>query len=140
MKRLYSLLIAIALLLALVSPCLAAETNETTVSPRYTHITMNEVGLTIDEATGKAYCYADCYTVDYYTVEVECKLQIYTDYTWYNLRTWTASGTRYACVDKTWVVSSGYTYRVHAIFRVYDEEGNLLEEATSNKGYIYPRQ
>lgn len=140
MRRIVLVLLVVALLLSLSVSVAATEVDDIVVSPRYTHILSNTVGLSIDESTGKASCSAYCVTRDMYTVEVECKLQIYTNYTWYNLRTWTASGTRFAAVDKTWIVSSGYTYRVHAIFRVYDAQGNLLEEVTSNDGYVYPKQ
>ena len=140
MKRICSLLLVVALFVSLSISGNAVEVDNSGISPRFTHISTISFDLTIDESTGNASCSAYCYTVEYYTVEVECKLQIYTNYTWYDLRTWTASGTRYASISKTWVVSSGYPYRAHVTFRVYDTQGNLLEEVIRNDGYIYPKQ
>ena len=139
MRRILIVMLAIALLLASVLPCMAAESNTPVVVPRYTHITANAVDLDINKTTGVANCYASCYTVGNYTVKVECKLQRYQGGLYSTIKTWTDSGDSLACVDEYWAVYSGYQYRVYAIFYVYNSAGKLLESATSSASYNYPK-
>ena len=137
MKRVFSWLLAIVLVLSLASPCLAVESEVDAVSPRYTYISTNKVGLSINETSGVAHCSAYCYTASYYTVEVQCKLQRYTGSSWVTLKTWSSSGTRYTSVSEDWAVVSGYTYRANVVFRVRDSAGNLLESVNSIDSYTY---
>ena len=139
MKRIYILGLAVLMVFSLVIPCFAAEVAETTITPRYTYIGVNKVGLTINETTGIAQCSSYCYTDGTYTVEVVCKLQKYAGGFYSTVKTWSSSGTSYASVHKSWAVYSGYTYRLYAIFYVYDSAGKLLESATSSASYNYPK-
>lgn len=138
MRRVFTVLLVVALMLSFARPCLAAQTDDNIVSPRYTHISTNKVGLSINENTGIATCSAYCYAVGTYTVEVECRLQRYTGSMWTTIQTWSASSTRYASIYKNWAVYSGCTYRAYALFSVRDSAGNLLESATSSKIYDFP--
>lgn len=140
MKRIILQLLTIFMVLLLSIPCYAVGVEEPTVSPRYSHINNNSVSITIDEDTGIAQCEACCYTVGQYTVEVVCKLQKYTGAYWATLKTWYASGTRYAYASGERAVDSGYTYRVYVTFSVRDSAGNLLESDTSTQSYVYPAQ
>lgn len=140
MKRVLTALLIMAMMLSLSMSCLAAQPDDYAVSPRYTHISTNKVGLTINETTGVASVSSYCYTVGQYTVGVECRLQRYTGSFWSTVKTWSASGTRYASVNENWAVYSGYTYRAYVIFTVRDSAGNLLESATSSDSYVYPKR
>ena len=139
MRRILSVILTIFLLVVSVLPCFAAETDTTVITPRYTHIDINKVNLTINETTGIATCFASCYAIGTYTVKVECKLQRYQGGFYSTIKTWTNSGPEYASVYQNWAVYSGYQYRVYAIFYVYDSAGKLLESATSSASYNYPK-
>lgn len=140
MRRFFSRILTILMVFLLSISCYAIGIEESTVSPRYTHINTNNVSIAIDEDTGIAQCSAYCYTVGEYTVEVVCKLQKYTGAYWATLKTWYASGTRYARASGERAVDSGYTYRVYVTFSVRDSAGNLLESDTSTQSYVYPAQ
>lgn len=139
MRRILTAMLAIILLMVSVLPCFAAEIDTSVVTPRYTHIHNNKVDLDINTTTGIATCFASCFTMGDYTVKVECKLQRYQGGFYSTIKTWTNSGSQYASVNQQWAVYSGYTYRVYAIFYVYDSAGNLLESATSSASYNYPK-
>ena len=137
MRRVVSLLLVIGLALAFAHPCLAAESQMTTVSPRFAYISTTKVGISINETSGVAQCSAYCYAIGNYTVEVQCKLQRYTGSSWVTLKTWSSSGTQYSSVSEYWAVVSGYTYRANAVFRVRDSAGNLLESVGNMDNYTY---
>lgn len=139
MKRIFTVMLAIIMLMVSVLPCFAAEVNTPVITPRYTHIHNNKVDLDINTTTGIANCYASCFTMGNYTVKVECKLQRYQGGFYSTIKTWTKTGSQLASVDENWAVYSGYQYRVYAIFYVYDSAGNLLESATSSASYNYPK-
>ena len=139
MRRILTVILAIVLLATSALPCFAAEASTSVVGPRYTHINTNSVDLDINKTTGVANCFASCYAMGDYTVKVECKLQRYQGGFYSTIKTWTNSGSEYASVNQYWAVYSGYTYRVYAIFYVYDTAGNLLESATSSASYNYPK-
>lgn len=138
MKRVMMLLLVVSLLWSFAIPAFATVPNDTVVQPRYTYIKTHITNLTIDETTGIATSKASCYAVGGNTVEIECKLQRYNGSSWTTIKTWTASGTNYASVNKDWAVYSGYTYRVYAAYRIRSTAGNLLESTTSSKTCIYP--
>lgn len=139
MKRFVCILLALILMASVATPAMAATQNEQVISPRYTYIMTNSVTLTIDETTGVATCNAYCYATSNYTVVVECELQQYINSDWSTLKTWTASGTRIASLNKSWAVYSGYSYRAYATYYIYDGNGNLLETATNSNSKVYPK-
>ena len=137
MKKVFVILLATIMLFSMAIPAYAA-LPDPPVSPQYKHINSYSVVLDINESLGVASCYATCYQLGADTVEIEYKLQRYTGSSWVTIKTWTSTGTTYASISKTWPVSSGYTYRGKAIFRVYDSSGNLLETGSTSRTYIYP--
>ena len=139
MRRIFTSILVIVLLMVSILPCFAAETDTPIVTPRYTHINNNAVDLDINTTTGVANCFASCYAPGNYTVKVECKLQRYQGGFYSTIKTWTSSGNELAYVNANWAVYSGYTYRVYAIFYVYNSAGKLLESATSSASYNYPK-
>lgn len=138
MKRGISFVLIIILLMILAVPCLAAESERAIIQPRYTYMTSNKIDLVIDTTLGIAHCSADCLTIGNYTVEVEYKLQKYTDFGWSTVKSWKATGTSYTSVAETWGVYSGYVYRGYAIYSVRDSAGNLLEREYNDVSYYYP--
>lgn len=140
MRKVLSVVLALVLAGVLAVPSLAAVPEDTVVSPLYTYIQTATANLSIDESTGIATCKASCYSVKGYTVEIICELQQYNDSTWTTLKTWTASGSRFASVNEIWAVFSGYTYRVYATYRIRDTAGSLLESITGTDSYVYPKQ
>lgn len=138
MKRVVIVVLTVAMLLALPTRGMAAQIDDSLVAPCYTYISNNQVSISINETTGIAKCSAYCYTYGQYTVEVECRLQRYTGYSWSTIKTWSASNTRYASISGEWAVYSGYQYRAYALFCIRDSAGNLLESATSFDYYEYP--
>lgn len=139
MRRILTAILAIILLITSAPFCFAAEVETPVITPRYTHIHNNAVDLDINTTTGIAECFASCYAPGNYTVKVECKLQRYQGGFYSTIKTWTNSGSEYASVYQNWAVYSGYTYRVYAIFYVYNSAGKLLESATSSASYNYPK-
>lgn len=138
MKRIITVLLAMAMLSALAVPAFAAVPESATVSPRYAYIQSNNVNLTINQNTGVATCTSSCYATSGYTVKIECKLQRYAASSWITLKIWTTSADRYASISGTYTVSSGYTYRVYSTFRIYNSAGTLLETGTNSKSVTFP--
>ena len=137
MRKVLSILLVVAIFMSWSIPVHAATQEGETISPRYTYIKFNSAYIDINENTGVASCEASCYATGNLTVKVQCRLQQYTGSVWTTLKNWTASGTSYASVDKSWAVSSGYPYRVYVIFRIYDGNGTLVETATNIDTYNY---
>lgn len=131
MKKALSVILVLVTLIAITIPAFAAAPDNTGVSPQYTYIRTTDVGFDIDN--GIATCSAYCYASGNYTVEIECQLQRYTGSKWAPVKTWTASGTRYASVYENWAVYSGYTYRLYVTFHIRNASGSLLESAVSTK-------
>lgn len=138
MKRILVLFLALAILSSMAVPVFAAVVDDPVISPQYTYIKTNSVNLTIDTDTGVATCTSSCYATSGYTVSIECRLQRYTGSSWTTLKTWTSSAIRYTSIAETRTVTSGYTYRVYSIFRIYNPSGVLVETGTNNKTCIYP--
>ncbi len=138
MKRIITVLLAIAMLSALAVPAFATVPESSAISPRYVYIKSNNVNLTINQNTGVATCTSYCYATSGYTVKIECKLQRYTGSSWITLKTWTASADRYASISETCTIPSGYTYRVYTTFRIYNSAGTLLETGANSKSVTFP--
>ncbi len=140
MKRVLSAILTLFVIVALATPAFAAIPDESVVSPLYTYIRQTATDLQIDENTGISVSTASCYSVKGYTVEIVCRLQQYTGSTWSTLKTWTASGSRYASINENWAVLSGYTYRVFVSYRILNSAGSIVESTSSTKTYVYPKQ
>ena len=137
MKQKITFLLVVCLLISLVQPVSASSVNENYVSPRYTYISRCSSGLSINESTGVATCRASCNTSAGYTVQVECKLQRYMGSYWGTIKTWTDTDTQAVLITKNWAVYSGYTYRVHTTFSVFNSAGVLLESDVITDTYSF---
>lgn len=62
------------------------------------------------------------------SISIEMNLQQLKSSGWTTIKTWKGSGTIRCDVAGSWAVYSGYDYRVESIARVYDSNGNELEE------------
>jgi hypothetical protein len=140
MQKTVSLVLVVVLLTAMTVPVFAAVLDDTTVSPRYSYIQTCAASISIDESTGVSSCRAYCFAASGYTVEVECKLQRSIGTSWSTVKTWTKTGNGYANINQDWAVSSGYTYRVYATYRIRNASGTLLESETASRTYVYPKQ
>ncbi len=140
MRKILSVILAVLMVTVLAVPAFAAMPNTPVLSPQYTYIRTLSANLTIDEDVGVATCTATCYSESGYTVEITCKLQQYNGSTWVTMKTWTASGSRYASINKDWAVFSGYTYRVYVTYFVRNAAGSIVETTTSTRSYVYPKR
>ena len=138
MKKVSALMFAAVVIFSCVFSSHAAIPETPIITPQFTYITWYSTSVTIDESTGISRCEASCYADADYTVEVECSLQWYVASNWTTIKTWSATGTEYAGLNKNWAVYSGYTYRVYSVFRIYDSAGNFLESAADTDTYVYP--
>ena len=137
MRRCLSMALAVMLVVLLAVPCFAATANDNVIMPRFTYFELLTCGLTIDESTGVSSSNASSYSVPGYTNKIVCKLQRERTNGWTTLKTWTATGTRYADIDQDWAVYSGYNYRIVVTFSVLDSDGTVLETLTKARYYDY---
>ncbi|WP_313342079.1 hypothetical protein [Sedimentibacter sp.] len=63
------------------------------------------------------------------SVSVELNLQQLKSNGWTTIKTWNGSGTKSCTVSGSYAVYSGYDYRVETIAKVYDGNGNKVEES-----------
>ncbi len=129
MKRGITTVLVLVLLFSLTVPCLAAE--DSSVSPRYSHISKVAYDLSIN-ASGVATCTASCTALSpSYKVKVSCLLQGYTGSTWALLKSWSDTDYSYASVDQQASTRSSWTdYRIKVTFSIYDSSDNQLETVT----------
>jgi len=105
-------------------------------SVQWTHIDALGAGLTIG-ALGYTTCTA--------TVEISNStdtgtlymyLQRYVNGSWTNVTSWSTSGTVDLSLGGHYYVTSGYSYRVHAIAYIFTS-GTLVETATQDSNSVY---
>lgn len=137
MKQIITLLLAICLLSVIIQPAYAAESQDAYITPRYAYIDKCSTGLSIDESTGIATCKAYCYSLDGYTVQIECKLQRYVGSFWGTIKTWTDSDLESALIHENWAVYSGYTYRLYTTINILNSAGVQIESEVITKTYSY---
>ena len=135
MKRVLSLLLMCALLLALAAPVSATE--ELSVQPRFAYIHTTYLDFSINESTGVATCYANCTAASGVTIKIEGYLQQKINGGWIHVKNWTVTGSNVAVLNKQWGVYSGYQYRFYARFYIYDANGAFLESNFAAKVYDY---
>lgn len=128
MKRRFSLVLAVILLISLAVPVMASE-NDSSISPRFTYISQVATSVTINNI-GVATCTANGYATGVSSVKVICRLQQYKNGTWTTIRTWNDTGANMASLAKSVAVYSGYTYRTYTSFYAYNAAGSLLESAS----------
>lgn len=137
MRRCLSAALAVILVVILAVPCFAATANDNVIMPRFTYFELLTASFIIDEDTGISSSNASSYSVPGYTNKIVCKLQRERTNGWTTLKTWTATGTRYADIDQDWAVYSGYNYRIVVTFSVLDSDGTVLETLTKARYYDY---
>lgn len=63
------------------------------------------------------------------TISVVVNLQQFKSNQWITIKTWNGSGTKLCTVSGSYAVYSGYDYRTETIAKVYDDNGNKIEES-----------
>ena len=134
MKRIFSLILVLILLVPCVVPA-TAEENASAVIPRYTYIARIYSYLEIG-TFGITACQANCYAENGASVVLTAKLQQYNGSTWTTLKTWTATDDNIASISKNYTVPKGYTYRLSASCSVYNASGVLLESGICHSNYV----
>ena len=131
MKRVITIVLTLLLLTSLCIPCFAQE-EQPTISPRYTYINSSSCSISISSA-GSATCKASCTaTSAAYKVKVACYFQYGNNGSWYSIRLWDDTDYLKASVNEQATIVRPYTsFRVKAVFSIYDSSDNLLETATS---------
>ncbi|MBE6947504.1 MAG: hypothetical protein E7454_04560 [Ruminococcaceae bacterium] len=152
MRRIFAVLLTFVVLVSMVTPCFAAESEASAVAsraaaeseasavtPRYLCIALNAVDFYIEEAsTNTVTSDVYCLLYDNYEVQIVCELQRYNNSKWNTIKTWTSSGMQEASLTKSWVVPGGYNYRAYATFYIYDNQGFLMETATNYNSVYVP--
>ena len=137
MKQIIALFLVVCLLGAIIQPAYAAEPQDVYVTPRYIYIDKCYSEFSINESTGIATCKAYCYSLDGYTVQVECKLQRYVGSFWGTIKTWTDTGLEAGLIQENWAVYSGYTYRLYTTIKIMNSAGVQIESEVITKTYSY---
>lgn len=139
MKKLFFRIISLMLVVNLVvAPAVvfAAESEDTTVQPRYTNITSIAAAVNIN-SLGKAVCTSSAmltYTSD--TGKLIMYLQKLDGNTWYTVKSWTDTADPYY-MSGSYYVYSGYYYRCKAVLTVYDSSGNIVDAGQAISQSVY---
>ena len=123
MKKIIAVLLLLSTLVCSVPAVYAAEVPE--VPPCSTYIESIDAGLSISSNT--ATCTSMFRLTSSHRVRLVMYLQQYVNGRWDTIMTWEKTGTAYASLNKTKSVTSGGTYRVHAVGYVLDANGVILE-------------
>lgn len=99
---------------------LPATINWSNLSKIVSELSINSYGIASASSSATYY--------DGDSISIEMNLQQLKSSGWTTIKTWKASGTIRCDVSGSWAVYSGYDYRVESIARVYDSNGNNLEE------------
>ena len=137
MRRVITLILALATLATMTTTAFAALPEEPIVSPQYTYIEFISTGLTVQDATFgvlsiSAYCLSASGTI----VQIECMLQQYSG-GWNTIKTWNASGIVEATLDKQYAVAKGYSYRIYVTYSIRNSSGALLESTIKTRSCYY---
>ncbi len=133
MKRKTISLIAALLLVAsfLTVPAAAISTpSDPGISPLYED--MRTFYASISKDNGKVNCYSFASTAtSSYTVYLTMTLQRSSGSGWTNVTSWSTSGTGSAKLNKSYYVTSSYSYRTKAVATIYTSSGKYVEQATT---------
>jgi len=136
MRRIVGTLLAVCILTSGMGAFAAEERSSNPVSVMWTHTDFISAGLTIGKL-GYATCSASLeITNSTDTGTLYMKLQRYSNGTWNDVYTWNTSGSNRLVLGENYYVTSGYTYRVHAIGYVYTG-GTLMETTTQDSQQVY---
>ena len=137
MKRFLAVITVIVLFCGMaVIPAHAATVS--VLQPRYTHVSVVQAALTIDESLGITTCYGRVDAKNFDPVKVIVRLQQFKNGYWTTLKSWSATGTMSAICSKQYAVYDGYRYRVSVTGYVYDSNGTILETASAIHEVNYP--
>lgn len=131
-KRMRKLTKILSLLLVLSVLSLTA----TPATARYTNITSFAVSFSMS-SSGLASCYTTIKlsnSTD--SVDLTMELQQKNGSSWSTIKTWTTTGSKTVSLDKSWFVTSGYTYRIYVTADVSDSSGSAEETATLNSSTV----
>lgn len=141
MKKLVSILIMVALMVAPLGVSTYAETNyDDLVAPCYDNLTSIGAGIS-EKALGFVACTSDfiSYETDK-TFVLTCYLQR-TDgnsgWVNYKSKTETYTGKGSYTISKSWFAPSGYAYRVYTKLQIKNSAGTIVETATKGSGVYY---
>jgi hypothetical protein len=132
-KRLWCLLLAISMFLAISIPAAASEEvapENLTESNRLTGTISVRASISKVSA-GKVKCSGKVILRDGYTASVTMTLQRMSGGSWTPVDYWTQSGSGTISFSHTKNVSTGYSYRCVVTAVVYDSNGNYIESATA---------
>lgn len=132
LRKAISGLVLAAVMFTMSATAFAAHTIEidNIKSPRYAQLTSFYVDLSLEKTTLGTYATYSAVAASSrgYSVEVVAELQK-KDGGWQMVTSQSESGDQRASCDSGCYVSSGHTYRVRGIAKVYDNRGNLVETA-----------
>lgn len=129
MKRITTVFLLIAMVLS-IGISVSAQGQDTTVTPYYTHVNSVYACISINPTWGIATCSGRVSAQSVTPVKVNVYLQQDTGTYWKTLKSWSATGTWQADLQRDYAVARGYKYRVLVVGYVYDDAGNLLESAS----------
>lgn len=104
--------------------------------PRFDYIKQTRAYLEIAN-NGIATVQGQLNASDCDSVGITVKLQQYTSGSWKTVSTWTATGSTRCSLEKSKAISSGYTYRVEVVGKVYDSSGKVLESHTEYSNTVF---
>lgn len=139
MKKVISIVLTLLLVVSMICPVQAADTQQ--VTPRYTYIQSIYACISIDTTWGIATCEGEIDAKAGYPVEVVVYLQVYKNGEWETIKSWSAEDTYAVYLSKSYAVMSGYTYRAYVEGYVYNSSGVLIETASISHSadYLVPQ-
>lgn len=135
MKRLFSVVLMLLLVISMVIPAQAAEAQQ--ITPRYTYVQSIWACIDIDTTWGIATCEGEIVAKDEYPVKVVVYLQVYKNGEWETIKSWSQQGTFSAYLCKSYAVMSGYTYRAYVEGYVYNSSDTVIESTSLDHSMYY---
>lgn len=100
------------------------------ISPQYEEIVSIFASISIDESgLASCQCTASTDPADR-TIKLKMELQQMQSSGWETIKTWSVTGISPRTLRKSYVVKSGYNYKVCATVTVLDKYGNEIEQGT----------
>ena len=124
MKKIFSLIFSLVIMISCIAPTVcAAKIEDETVQPYYVGI--KDISRTVTISGGTAYCNSSVSTRNLtYKISYTMYLQR-LDSTWTNVASWPVSGTYRASKDGSASVDSGKYYRTKIVGNIYDSNCNF---------------
>lgn len=135
MKRTIIILLVISLLCSMSLP-VAATTEEKIIQPRWSYFSTVTASLDVNWL-GVATYSGSAQVRGAYTVKTVVYLQQNKDGNWVTLDTLSSTSVTTAGIQGKYVVERGYTYRATVVAYVYDDNGIILESASSTDTFIF---